>query len=211
MDFIRSFDSISAINEKNGDILIHADLNHAMENRLLYWKSLNGTTFDKLRKMHFKYRLISMLERQNKVCMSNSVENRVPFLDNKFVDYIFTLPEELLMHKKNVITDNYSERYEGKYILKELSSIVYGKEFAFRKKQAIQVPWGKYFSEPEMIEYINQIIIPGMKKRNFINVDSFKRRLDNLNDGGNIVKVWKYINFELWCQFFIDGRTSFYE
>jgi asparagine synthase (glutamine-hydrolysing) len=160
--------------------------------------------------MHFKYRLISMLERQNKVCMSNSVENRVPFLDNKFVDFMFTLPEELLMYKKNIITDNYSEQYEGKYILKELSSQVYGKEFAYRKKQAIQVPWGKYFSEPEMIKYINEIIVPGMKKRNFIDADSFLNRLEHLNDGGNIVKVWKYINFELWCQFFIDGRTEFY-
>jgi asparagine synthase (glutamine-hydrolysing) len=211
MDFIKSFDSLKVIMDNNDDFLVHADLSNAIEKRMTYWKSLTGTPFDKMRKMHFKYRLISMLERQNKVCMSNSVENRVPFLDNKFVDFMFTLPEELLMHKKNITTDNYSERYEGKYILKELSSQVYGKEFAYRKKQAIQVPWGKYFSEPEMIEYINEIIVPGMKKRNFIDMDSFNSRLKHLNDGGNIVKVWKYINFELWCQFFIDGRTEFYQ
>lgn len=92
-----------------------------------------------------------------------------------------------------------------------MSAQIYGKEFAYRKKTAIQAPWAKYFSEDRMIEYINDVVVPGMKKRNWVNVDSFLKRLENLQEGNNVVNVWKYVSMELWCQFFIDGRTEFYK
>lgn len=105
--FIEYFDRLRLMADCD-DLLIKADLSEVMENRLNYWNSLEGTPFDKMRKLHFKYRLVSMLERQNKVCMANSVENRVPFLDNKFVDFMFTLPEEVLMKKRKPMPENYA-------------------------------------------------------------------------------------------------------
>ncbi len=89
-DKIRGFDNFS-------DLRLEANLDSFIDERQNYWNSLHGTPFDKLCKMHFKYCLVSMLERQNKVCMANSVENRVSFLDNDFVQYMFSLPEEVLM------------------------------------------------------------------------------------------------------------------
>lgn len=211
MEFVEYFDKIKQMDDCK-DFLISANLNGVMEKRYDYWKSLTGTPFDKMRKMHFKYRLISMCERQNKVCMASSVENRVPFLDNKFVDYMFGLPEELLMHKTTdaIKNQNYATMFEGKEILKQLSAQIYGQEFAYRKKQAIHAPLAKYFSDASMINYVNEIIVPGMKRRQMIDVDSFLNRMNHLDQSANVVNVWKYVNLELWCQFFIDGRREFY-
>lgn len=210
-EFIEYFDKIRGV-KNYVDLEFEADLHPFINERKLFWDGLQGTSFDKLRKMHFKYRLVSMLERQNKVCMANSVENRVPFLDNEFVDYMFTLPENILMHTSDssFTSNDGLAIYEGKYLLKQMSAQIYGNDFAFRKKQAIHAPLRLYLSHPRMIDYINEVIIPSMHKRGMVNMKSFINRLNNISDNENTVAVWKYINMELWFQYFVDGRTNFY-
>lgn len=212
-EFIEYFDKIRGIKSYT-DLEFDANLDSFINERKTFWDGLHGTAFDKLRKMHFKYRLVSMLERQNKVCMANSVENRVPFLDNEFVDYMFTLPEEVLMHKCELSSLPASQDnlpfYEGKYLLKRMNAVIYGDDFAFRKKQAIHAPLCLYLSHPRMIDYINEVIIPSMSKRGMINMKSFRYRLKNISENENTVAVWKYINMELWFQYFVDGRTEYY-
>lgn len=213
MEFIEDFDKIQAVSQY-GDLKFDACLNSFLNERKTYWDSLHGTAFDKLRKMHFKYRLISMLERQNKVCMANSIENRVPFLDNEFVELMFSLPEQLLMHPKGndlyAYKDAPGNSFDGKYLLKQMNADKYGNDFAFRKKQAIYAPLGKYLSNPKMLEYINEVISPSIRKRGLIDINLFNNRLKNLSDNENVVVVWKYINMELWFQYFVDGRVDFY-
>lgn len=183
-----------------------------LEKRKEYWRKLDGTPFDKIRKLYFKYTLISLLERQNKICMSNSIENRVPFLDNEFVEYMFTIPEKLLLHKqiyKVISSGKLQDAYEGKYLLKLMSSNIYGKKFAFRQKQAIRVPLQSYLKHPKMQTYIQDIILPGMKKRGLVNVEVFMTKMRDIDHEMNAMAVWKAVNLELWCQFFLDGRKGF--
>ena len=212
-EFIEYFDKIRNI-KTLPELKIEGNLDSFIEKRQCYWNSLHGTPFDKLRKMHFRYKLVSMLERQNKVCMANSIENRVPFLDNEFVEYMFSLPEEILMYpqktNQSFLSSSTPVIYEGKYLLKKMNESIYGHDFAFRKKQAIYVPLMKYMSDPKMIRYIYDIIIPPMKKRGLIDVGLFERRLRDITIAENVVTIWKLVNMELWMQYFVDGKTEFY-
>ena len=172
-----------------------------------YWNSLKGTNFEKLRRFYFRFLLVSLLERQNKVCMLNSVENRVPFLDDEFVKLVFSLPEkEMMKFSLNINSLLQKSTYQGKDLLKRLSAEKYGKNFAYRKKQAVRVPLRRYLDAPEMREYVSDIIINKMKKRGIVDVVAFEKAYDNLEDWNNTYLCWKAINFEAWCQMFLDGR-----
>lgn len=183
-----------------------------LEERREFVRGLSGTAFDKARKLFFKGELITLCEKQNKICMANSIENRVPFLDNEFVKYMFEIPEKELMHNEylRMITSgnmDFSKSYEGKYLLKRLSEKTFGKDFAFRTKMAIRVPLTNYLKNEKMHEYINDQILPGMKQRGMMDVNCFKNCYRRLDEGENAMVVWKALNAELWCQLFVDGRA----
>lgn len=182
-----------------------------LEERREFVGSLTGTAFDRARKLFFKGELVTLCEKQNKTCMANSVENRVPFLDNELVKYMFEIPEKELMHNeylRMVLSGNmdFSKSYEGKYILKRLSAKTFGKDFAFRTKMALRVPLYEYIRDKKMQEYIQDQILPGMKQRGMIDTRYFESCNQKLDEGENAMVVWKAINAELWCQLFVDGR-----
>ena len=178
-----------------------------VSSRREYWNSLHGTNFEKLRRFYFRFLLVSLLERQNKVCMLNSVENRVPFLDDEFVKLVFSLPEkELMRFSLDINSLLQKTTYQGKDLLKRLSAEKYGAKFAYRKKQAVRVPLRRYLDASEMREYVSDIIIDKMKNRGIVDIGAFKRAYDNLDDWDNTYLCWKAINFEAWCQMFLDGR-----
>lgn len=183
-----------------------------LEERRELVRSFTGTAFDRARKLYFSGELVTLCEKQNKTCMANSIENRVPFLDNEFVKYMFEIPERELMHntyKRMILSGNmdFSKSYEGKYLLKRLSAQTFGNEFAFRQKMALRIPMSEYIRNKKMHEYIMEQILPGMKKRGMINTEYFLKCYDNLDENENAMVVWKAMNAELWCQLFVDGRS----
>lgn len=162
------------------------------------WKGVDGTSFSRIRKMYFYSLLRGLLERQNKMCMINSIENRVPFLDNDFVDLMMEMPDEYLARFKG-------DNYVGKYLLKDLNSKIYGENFAFRKKQFIRVPIMNYLRNRRFRDYVKRQICPTMEQRGIVNMTEFKEMYDHM-DISNVMVIWKVINIELWFQLFIDGR-----
>ena len=136
----------------------------------------------------------------------------MPFLDNELVRYMFEIPERELMHhtyRRMIRSGNmdFSQSYEGKYLLKRLSARTFGDDFAFRTKMALRVPLSSYIQNDRMHEYINGQILPGMRQRGMIDTGYFEKCYGSLNEGENAMVVWKAINAELWCQLFVDGRA----
>lgn len=210
-EFIIKFDSMLD-NEHCRKILPSFDIEKSIQRRIDYFSSLSGSSFEKLRLLYFKNELISLLERQNKVCMANSVENRVPFLDNQFIDLLLSIDEGQLVHpifSRAFIPGHRSSIFEGKYILKQISAGIYGKEFAFRKKQNVRVPLSTYIQNARFQDYLNGQIIPGMRKRGIVDMKAFDHAYSNLTDNSCFTLIWKAINMEAWLQLFCDGRNVF--
>lgn len=80
--------------------------------------------------------LEDLLVKQDKMAMANSIENRVPYLDNRIVALCMTLPEEYLLHEVQ------RGDYTGKYILKQIASDIYGTDFAFSKRKVFLSQYG---------------------------------------------------------------------
>jgi asparagine synthase (glutamine-hydrolysing) len=75
----------------------------------------------------------TFLYRADRMGMANSIEIRVPFLDQRVVEYAMQMPQEL--------------KYRGgqpKYILKKSLEPVVPHEFLYRPKQGFCVPVGEW-------------------------------------------------------------------
>lgn len=166
-------------------------------------KGLSGSFFDKKRKYEFMTYLPELLIRQDKMSMANSIENRVPFLDNDLVEFAFSLSEDQLI-KEN------SGKIITKYPLKKLSEKRFGDDFTYRKKMGFSVPIQNFIKNNEFEQYFRNIIVPGVKKHAIFNSDVLVRLYENISiehyDYNEVECFWRTLTAEVWCQKFLDYR-----
>lgn len=188
------------------------------EKRLHFFNSFNGSDFDKHSKYELTTRLKHLLMRQDKTSMANSIENRVPILDNEMIDLAFSLPEEYLINpakgedKKHIANNQrVNQKVIGKYILKKLCAKHFSNDFVYRRKMGFPIPFHKYITTDGFKKIFYDIILPGIKRRNILNPLEVTHMYNLALGGGaslserwQFVPLWKAINFEMWCQLFID-------
>lgn len=177
-----------------------------LQSRMELLDSLKGTLLDKQIKFEMMNYLPEVLVRQDKMSMSNSIENRVPMLDNEVIDFAFSLPREVLIARKQI--NKNTTRMEGKYILKEICARQYGDEFAYRSKCGFHIPFERYFQDKEFKQYFESTLIQRIKDRGFLDakiVERLYRRLPIL-ESYQAEMLWKAVNLEIWCQIFLDKK-----
>ena len=176
-------------------------------------EEFSGSDFDKLVKYEMSTYLPELLLRQDKMSMANSIENRVPFLDNKVVEASFSIPYEMM------VGINY-RRYggsemargtagvAGKYILKELCACKFGEKFAYRPKGGFGLPLKYYMGTPGFRTMYRERVWPGMVDRGILNTgytEWLYKRLDIL-DWQEIELLWRAINIEIYMQLYVDRK-----
>lgn len=178
--------------------------------RITDFQNLTGSFFDRQIKYALKSYLPELLLCQDKMSMANSIENRVPFLDNDMLEFAFNIPEEYLLYVNPEITEfkDISADTTGKLLLKKVSGKIFGKEFSYRRKMGFGLPYYRYFKDDSFKEYFYDCILSGIRKRGILNAkeveDSYLRL--GTTSWGDSELCWKSINFEIWCQLFLDER-----
>lgn len=171
----------------------------------------SGSNIDKLTKYEMNTYLADLLIRQDKMSMANSIENRVPFLDNEVVDFAFSLPENLIVGINQYDYDTKKtkgfELITGKYILKELCAEKYGRQFGYRGKGGFGLPMRYFMGLPEFKNIYDEII-DAMKKRGQLNTEYVCWLYDRLPvlDWSEIELLWRALNIEIFMEEFIDKR-----
>lgn len=164
-------------------------------------KHFTGSTFDRQVKYEMTTQLSELLCRQDKMSMAHSVENRVPYLDNEMVQLAFNIPERYLMSP---------EAKEGKFILKDVASEFFGREFAFRKKVGFFIPGNLFLSSNK--SFLHKVL-GNAKKRGVICCDMLEQWADHeLGAIGGLnhfrsALFSKMFTLEIWCELFLDGRS----
>ena len=74
-----------------------ADLAPALARRAALFHEGGGDHLSNCLKYEMQTYLVDLLVRQDKMTMAHGVENRVPFLDRRVVDFARTLPAEHLV------------------------------------------------------------------------------------------------------------------
>lgn len=178
--------------------------NEVYRERKELFRSLTGSTFDKQIKYEFLTYLPELLSRQDKMSMANSIENRVPFLDNELVRYAFSIPKELLLKKDS------DGRKIGKSPLKKMIEGMYGVEFAYRKKMGFSVPIQNYIKNSEFRDYFYDLILPGMQP-GWISRNKMEQLYHGISkesyNYSEVEAFWRGLTAEIWRQLFIDKRS----
>ena len=131
--------------------------------------------------------------------MAHSIENRVPFLDNDVVEQSFQYPEEVMMKK---------EKNHEKFLLKEVCSDFFGKEFAYRDKMGFGIPLRDFFKDTKFTSYLKDELYSSIKKRALFDekeLTSLFQQIENLNQK-EMETLWVLITLEIWLQEFIDNQ-----
>jgi asparagine synthase (glutamine-hydrolysing) len=174
----------------------------SLGNRRNLYRALSGSLFDRQVKYEMLSFLPDLLIRQDKMSMAHSIENRVPFLDNEVVKQSFTIPEKYLLLRKSAEGSN-----TEKYLLKKMTSDVFGVDFAFRDKMGFGIPVREFFLNKKFQVYINDKVLPGIKSRNLFNhklVAAWVANLSNLKYF-ELEALWVTVAFEIWASIYLDG------
>lgn len=183
-----------------------------IEEQVEMFNSFSGSNFTKQLKYEILQKLPESFLRQDKMSMANSIENRVPLVDNQVVDYFMTCPEQYLLQFVSAspvsLSDNPFNWIQGKYVLKELCARVFGRDFAYRKKAIMVFDDRTTLSSNGFQELFYDSIYPGMKRRGLVDADIVKNWYENIRQISikEFNNMWRVIGLENWCQIFMDKK-----
>lgn len=187
------------MNEELATLLLPSfSVDRATAQRRSLFNSLSGSRFDKQVKFEMTTYLPDLLIRQDKMSMAHSIENRVPFLDNNVVDHSFTIPTDLLNRVES------SGIAMQKYLLKQLASEAFGRDFAYRPKMGFGIPLRGFFGSKAFTERLKDEILPSLRQRNLLNakhVDKWVENIDTISSR-ELEALWIAVSFELWMMKF---------
>ncbi len=132
---------------------------------------------------------------EDKLSMAHSIESRVPFLDNEFIDFTLRIPPELKFKDGNI-----------KHILKKAMDGLLPQETLYRRKQGFTPP-DKSWYKGETLDYIKGLILSRKAlERDYFKEEYLNKILDDHLSGreNNRFLIWSLMSFELMNRIFID-------
>jgi len=155
------------------------DLNRALYNRM-------------------KFSLPQLLREEDKNSMSFSIEARLPFLDYRVVEFLFSLPSEFKL--RNGLS---------KHILREsMKGVLPEKIYKRTLKLGFPTPLEEWIRDERFGRFMEDVIFSGAsKKRGYYDMGVlrhvFEEHRQRKLDATQI--LWKIFNLEMWFKIFIDN------
>jgi len=152
--------------------------------------------------------LVDLLVRQDKMCMAHSMENRVPFLDRRIVEFVRRLPDDYLVGPSLTLPQKVPKK--TKIVLKDLSRRTFRDAFVYRQKSGFGLPLIDYFADNRFGQLMMESLLPGMKRRDLLRHEGVERLWRNLVHGGHGAdeSLWISIALEIWAQRFVDAPPA---
>ena len=162
--------------------------------------------------------LHGLLVVEDKLSMAHSLETRVPFLDDKLVDFATRLP---VSHKlrdldgevrldENMPVKRELGTNDGKIVLRRAMSRLVPDEILGRTKQGFSAPDATWF-RGESIDYINRLLRdPKALIYEFLRPEYVTRVLDEHTSGktNRRLLIWSLLSFEWWCRCFLERSVD---
>ena len=137
-----------------------------------------------------------MLVKVDRMSMANSLEVRVPLLDNVLAEFVATIP----------ISQRFP-RWRLKGLLKDTLSGVLPDEILHQPKKGFSIPLAAWF-RGDMAGYLRDVLQGSNSlQRGFLNPSSLEIVLKQHESGGKNMSslLWSLLVFELWCQQNLGG------
>jgi asparagine synthase (glutamine-hydrolysing) len=133
----------------------------------------------------------NLLLRGDLMTMAASIEERVPFLDHKLVEFAARVPTKLL-----------TQGFRAKVLLKRAFERFLPREVLHRRKVGFAVPVGEWFRKPLKSLVADLVLSSEALARGYFNPASMETFLREHFDGirDRQKQLWALVNFELWCR-----------
>jgi len=145
----------------------------------------------------FVHSLPALLRYEDKNSMAFSVESRVPFLDPRLVEYIFTLPPE------SIIGGGWNKR-----VMREALTGILPEKVRRRR-------WKVGFTTPEMAwlvarqDLVNDIFnSESFRSRPYFDAEAVSEAFDRIcaGEAEETLAIWRALNLEIWLRVFFDQK-----
>jgi asparagine synthase (glutamine-hydrolysing) len=137
---------------------------------------------------------------EDTMSMANSIEARVPFLDNELVDLARTIPSSL----------KYRDGH-GKYVFRKAMEGILPSSVLRKEKRGFGGTVGLQFSR-EIGEYASQVLPEGYAVREgYVKkeyVDSVLRHKASMNLIKHYIVLWDLLAFEIWYRIYMLDQSS---
>lgn len=130
-----------------------------------------------------------LLMKADKMSMANSLEIRNPFLDTGLIEYFASI-------------DNSFKQKRA--LFRKVVSNMLPEEIVKKKKQGFTLPICEWFGKQEFLNRIRKHF-DSLEKRNIFNPSELRKIISNPSGFRNDHKLWVLLNFELWCQIYLDN------
>ncbi len=172
--------------------------NDSLKEPLTSARKFGNLLFNSLYQSLMRFTLPSFLHYEDRNSMAHSIEARVPFLDYRLVEFVFSLPMNQL------IKDGVTKR-----ILREAMKGILPETVRTRMdKMGYVTPDDVWFRGPlrKEIEYILES--KSFAERGYLNVGEIKKAFGEYCSGRvNLGStIWRWVNLELWFRTFMDWR-----
>ncbi len=182
------------------------DLEQALERRRALLERQPGDFFERCQRYEMQSYLPDLLVRQDKMCMAESLETRVPYLDDRFVGYCLSLPAGDLASAPLSLA---GFRSRGtKVLLKKVARRAFGDRFAYRPKRGFSMPLGTFLRDQGLRARVREELLPGIRRRGLLEagpLESWWRSVE-AGDDSPAEALWISLAVEWWARVFLDGR-----
>lgn len=188
-----------------GELMPGFSLRNVVAQRREIFSEGRGAHLDNCLKYDMQTYMVDLLVRQDKMTMAHSIENRVPFLDLRLVNFVRSLPIGYLLGSGLTLPGRIARK--TKMILKDIARRHFDSAFVYRAKSGFGLPLPAYFADPRFAELMNGRLVPGMKRRGVIRHEAVVRQWRELPHKGRGADeaFWVSIALEIWAQQFLDA------
>jgi asparagine synthase (glutamine-hydrolysing) len=177
---------INALIGKERDLLLKSNGNELFKSEVeKIFNEKKTNLINQLLYLDFKTYLVELLMKQDKMSMAASIESRVPFLDNKVIDFANKLPERSKLNGRI-----------GKYILRESVKSILPESVIKRKKIGFSVPLNNWFKK-DLNGYLKDELNNKLINR-FFDTKYINKLIDKQKKSNCSLQLWALLNFNIW-------------
>ncbi|MFQ5468989.1 MAG: asparagine synthase (glutamine-hydrolyzing) [Gammaproteobacteria bacterium] len=156
--------------------------------------------------------LHGLLVVEDKLSMANSLETRVPFLDNDLVEFAMRVPAQyklgnlgkVIQCDENELSKFYQRTRDGKMLLRKVMEKYIPKEVTEREKQGFSAPDGSWF-RGESIRYVQEkLMTKDAQIYHYMDQKTIQEMVGEHLEGkiNRRLLIWSLLNFEEWLDIF---------
>ena len=163
-----------------------------------YYDEAAGGLLDRIGRAELQSYLHELLMKQDQMSMAASIESRVPFLDDRLVEHVVAMPEQVKL-----------PGWETKGLLRSAVRDLLPAPILTRRKMGFPVPLGGWL-RGRFAPVVDEFVLGARAAARGYFDPAALRQLVAEHGSGRTPKtdaLWLLINLEIWHRLFVDGDT----